>query len=63
MHYYYDIDEWELYDLKADPQEMKNVYNEPSYISVRKKLHKRLQKLMTKYQDSDALAKSFLPAK
>jgi arylsulfatase A-like enzyme len=63
MHYYYDIDEWELYDLKTDPQEMKNVYNDSSYTSVRKKLHKRLQKLMAKYQDSDALAKSFLPAK
>ena len=23
MHFYYDIDEWELYDLKEDPSEMK----------------------------------------
>lgn len=62
IHYYYDIDEWELYDIQADPYEMKNVYNDPSYASVRKKLHKHLKKLMIKYRDSDDLAKSFLPA-
>jgi hypothetical protein len=61
MHYYYDIDEWEMYDLKTDPQEMKNVYNDPSYASVKRNLHKRLLKLMKKYGDSEALAKSFLP--
>lgn len=63
IHYYYDIDEWELYDIKADPQEMKNVYNDPAYASVKADLHKRLTKLMAKYKDSDALAKSFLPLK
>jgi len=61
IHYYYDIDEWELYDLKADPQEMKNVYNDPSYSTVKKNLHKRLTKLMKKYKDSEDLAKSYLP--
>ena len=61
MHYYYDIDEWELYDLKTDPQEMKNVYSDPAYASVRKNLHKRLMKLMKKYKDSVELAKSYLP--
>lgn len=52
MHYYYDIDEWEMYDLKADPREMKNIYNDPSYSSIRKNLHKRLKKLMKQYGDS-----------
>ena len=61
IHYYYDIDEWEMYDIKADPKEMRNVYNDPAYESVRKDLHKRLQKLMIKYKDSDELAKTFLP--
>ncbi len=61
MHYYYDIDEWEMYDLKADPEEMKNVYDDPEYSSVRKKLHKRLDMLMEEYQDSEELAKTFLP--
>jgi arylsulfatase A-like enzyme len=61
IHYYYDIDEWELYDIQTDPLEMKNVYNDPAYASVKKDLHERLKKLMLKYKDSEALAKSFLP--
>jgi arylsulfatase A-like enzyme len=61
IHFYYDIDEWELFDLQADPMDLKNVYNDPSYSSIRKDLHKRLADLMKKYKDSDALAKSFLP--
>jgi arylsulfatase A-like enzyme len=63
IHYYYDIDEWELYDFKADPLEMKNVYNDPSYKRVRDDLHIRLEKLMVKYKDSEELALSFIPKK
>ena len=63
IHYYYDIDEWELYDIQADPLEIKNVYNDPAYTSVKADLHKRLEKLMTKYKDSETLARSFLPKK
>jgi len=63
IHYYYDIDEWELYDIQTDPMEIKNVYNDPSYASVRADLHKRLTNLMAKYKDSEELAKAFLPKK
>ena len=28
MHFYYSMDEWELYDMEADPQEMNNLYGE-----------------------------------
>jgi arylsulfatase A-like enzyme len=61
IHFYFDIDEWELFDLKTDPGELKNVYNDPSYASVRSDLHGRLAELMRRYKDSDSLAKSFLP--
>jgi len=61
VHYYYDIDEWELYDRKADPLEMRNYYNDPAYGKVTKRLHKRLDKIMARLGDSLALAKSFLP--
>ncbi len=63
IHYYYDIDEWELYDFKNDPEEMRNSYNDPAYTEVKEDLHKRLKKLMDKYGDSEELAKSFLPDK
>ena len=60
IHFYYDIDEWELYDLEKDPMEMKNVYNDPAYNEVKKELHKELDELRTKYQDSDELSKKFI---
>jgi hypothetical protein len=61
IHYYYDIDEWELFDLQADPFELKNFYNDPQYARIKKYLHKRLTRLMEKFGDSEELAKSFLP--
>lgn len=61
MHYYYDIDEWELYDLKKDPGEMKNVHNDPAYAKARAELKRRLIALMKKYEDSEEIAKSLLP--
>jgi len=61
MHYYYDIDEWEMFDLKTDPSEMKNIYNDPSYAAERTDLHKRLDALREKYRDNEANARSFLP--
>ncbi len=63
IHYYYDIDEWELFDLKTDPSEMKNVYNNPSYAPVKADLLKRLDAIRIKYGDSEENAKSFLPHK
>jgi len=63
IHFYYNIDEWELYDLKSDPMEMKNVYNDPSYASIKDDLHKRLEKLRVKFKDTDESLKSFLPQK
>lgn len=61
VHYYYDIDEWELYDRVADPLELKNFYNDPAYNGIKKDLHQRLEKLREKYGDSDELARSFIP--
>jgi arylsulfatase A-like enzyme len=63
MHYYYDIDEWEMYDIQADPHELKNIYDDPAYASVKKELHGRLENLMKKYEDSEDLANSFIPAR
>ncbi|MEN2282097.1 sulfatase [Algoriphagus sp. SE2] len=62
MHFYYDIDEWEMYDLKTDPQELKNIYDDPAYADVKKMMHERLQELRSKYGDSDENDKKFLDA-
>lgn len=53
IHFYYDIDEWEMYDLEKDPNEMKNLYNDPTYKEVQKDMHQRLTQLRAKYGDSD----------
>lgn len=59
-HFYYDIDEWELYDRKKDVHEMKNVYGDPEYKDVVVELKKRLAKLRVKYGDSDELQQKYL---
>ena len=60
MHFYFDIDEWEMYDLESDPSEMKNIYNDPAYAEVQKMLHKKLTELRTGYGDSDENDKKFM---
>jgi len=46
------MDHWEMYDLQNDPGEMRNVYDDPAYEGVRRDLHRKLQALRTKYDDS-----------
>ncbi len=43
-------EEWELYDLKTDPSEMKNVYNNPEMLSKIKEMKAELAKLRTQYK-------------
>jgi arylsulfatase A-like enzyme len=59
-HFYYDIDEWELYDRKADPLELNNVYNDPDYADVVKELKVKLQDIRKKYKDSKELDQQFI---
>ena len=51
IHFYYNMDEWELYDLENDPNEMNNLYGKLSYERIIKKLKKKLKKLQVKYKD------------
>ncbi|MDX2306452.1 MAG: sulfatase [Microscillaceae bacterium] len=60
IHFYYDVDEWELYDLEKDPQEMKNVYEDAAYKDIREKLLLQLKEAQAQYQDSDSLSMAIL---
>ena len=51
IHFYNDIDAWELYDLKADPQELHNIYGQPGTEKIEKQLRKELLKLQRQYHD------------
>jgi arylsulfatase A-like enzyme len=55
IHFYNDIDEWELYDLENDPKEMNNLYHHPDYSEIVKELKVKLRELQRHYQDDVAL--------
>ncbi|MDD4428278.1 MAG: sulfatase [Paludibacter sp.] len=51
MHFYHDIDKWEMYDLKNDPAEMHNLIDDPDYQCLKDSLKKQLLDLQVKYDD------------
>ena len=59
-HFYYDVDEWELYDRKKDTQEMTNVYNDPAYAEVVTELKEKLAALRVQYKDSPELDQQYI---
>jgi arylsulfatase A-like enzyme len=59
-HFYYDIDEWELYDRAKDPEEMHNVYNDPAYQETVQKLKVKLYDLRDYYKDTLAHDQKYL---
>lgn len=51
IHFYNDIDKWELYDLQEDPCEMNNLYGKPGMEEVTARMMKRLKAAQEKYDD------------
>lgn len=51
IHFYHDIDTWELYDLKKDPNELHNLYGKPGMERLIKKLRQQLWDLQVQYDD------------
>lgn len=47
---FYDLGEWELYDLETDPQEMQNQYENPEYKKVATRLHKALEERREEFE-------------
>lgn len=51
IHFYNDIDCWELYDLENDPHELHNLYGDPEYAGQVAAMKDELRKLQEQYDD------------
>ena len=51
IHYYNDIDTWELFDLQEDPSEMNNLYGKPGTEAITQELKTELKRLQAYYDD------------
>jgi len=49
INYYFPRQEWELFDLEADPQELQSVYDDPRYAEVRAAMEQELTQLREEY--------------
>jgi arylsulfatase A-like enzyme len=48
--HYYQLGEWELFDLTRDPHELRSVYDNPKYAEVQKDLMAELKRLREHYK-------------
>ncbi len=60
IHFYYDVDEWELYDRKKDPLEVHNVFHNPAYADTVAQMKEKLKAIRKKYKDSDSLSRKYI---
>jgi hypothetical protein len=51
--YFYELGEWELYDLEKDPNELKSVYSDPAYAPVVQELKAELERLRKELGDTE----------
>ena len=51
VHFYNDVNVWELYDLQSDPTEMHNLYGQPGTEEITAELMDELERLQVLYDD------------
>lgn len=56
IHFYNDIDSWELYDLKTDPKEMNNIYGKKGTQEIVNLLQLELLNLQNLYLDEKGIS-------
>ena len=54
--YFWKKDQWEMYDLTVDPEELNNIYNDPAQAGTVAKLKNELYRLKKELQDNDEFA-------
>jgi N-acetylglucosamine-6-sulfatase len=55
LAHYFETNEWDLFDLKKNPQQMQSVYADPAYAGVVQQLKAELERLRQQYGESDAM--------
>ena len=59
--HYYEAGEWELFDLKKDPEELRSVASDKSYAGIRKDLEVKLAALRKQYAVPDKDPSPYYP--
>ncbi len=55
IHFYYNINQWEFYDLEKDPNEMNNIIDDPEYAEIISNMKTELQQRQIDYDDNKSL--------
>ncbi|MFP6752984.1 MAG: sulfatase/phosphatase domain-containing protein [Pirellulaceae bacterium] len=55
---FYELEEWELFDLEKDPHELLSVYSDPAYEKTIKELEAELERLREQYKDDGTVVDS-----
>ena len=55
IHFYYDIDQWELYDLHNDPNELNNLFGNDKYADIISDLKSELYNIKDMYGNNLSL--------
>jgi arylsulfatase A-like enzyme len=56
IHFYYQMDEWEFYDLEKDPEELNNAINDTTYVQIIRQMKKELAELVVKSGNQKTIA-------
>ena len=56
MHFYQFGDEWELYDLETDPDELNNLYGKEGYAQITADMKKKLKEMVEHYDDDSDMS-------
>ena len=62
IHFFIEPQEFELYDLQSDPDEMNNLYGKPGYEELTARLKERLAALRAETNDTYEYKPSGIPA-